>query len=69
MYESVVEEFQFKIIAKRKDFQTFDEVMEHIVDLLFGRDPVLRQIPNKRLTRTMLFLYVLVLRYRERRGG
>lgn len=55
MYESVVDEFQLKIIAKRKDYQTFDEVMEHLVDLLFNRDPVLRQHAHKRLTRAILF--------------
>ena len=55
MYESVVDEFQLKIIAKRKDHQTFDEVMEHVVDLLFNRDPVLRQYSHKRLTRAVLF--------------
>lgn len=55
MYESVVDEFQLKIIAKRKDYQTFDEVMEYLVDLLFNRDPVLRQHAHKRLTRTVLF--------------
>jgi hypothetical protein len=55
MYESVVDEFQLKIIAKRKDYQTFDEVMEYLVDLLFGRDPVLRQHAHKRLTRAVLF--------------
>ena len=54
-YESVVDEFQFKIIAKRKDYQTFDEVMEYLVDLLFNRDPVLRQHAHKRLTRAVLF--------------
>lgn len=53
MYESVVEEFQFKIIAKQKDYQTFDNVMEYLVDLLFNRDPILNK--NKRLTRAMLF--------------
>jgi hypothetical protein len=53
MYESVVEEFQFKIISKRKDYQSFDEVMEYLLDLLFGRDPLLRA--NKKLTRVMLF--------------
>jgi hypothetical protein len=53
MYESVVEEFQLKIISKRKDYQSFDVVMEHLVDLLFGRDPLLRG--NKKLTRVMLF--------------
>lgn len=55
MYESVVDEFQLKIIAKRKDYQTFDGVMEHLVDLLFGRDPILRQLAHKRLTRAILF--------------
>ena len=42
VYESVVDEFELKIIAKRKDYQTFDEVMEYLVDLLFNRDPVLQ---------------------------
>lgn len=55
MYESVVDEFQFKIIAKRRFYQTFDEVMVYLLDQLFKRDPVLRQHPHKRLTRTMLF--------------
>lgn len=55
MYESVVDEFQLKIIAKRKAYQTFDEVMEYLVDLLFKRDPVLRQHAHKRLTRAVLF--------------
>jgi hypothetical protein len=54
-YESVVDEFRLKIIAKRKDYQTFDEVMEHLVDLLFSRDPILRQHGHKRLTRALLF--------------
>lgn len=53
MYESVVDEFQVKIIAKRKNYQYFDEVMEYLVDLLFNRDPILRK--NKRLTRVLLF--------------
>lgn len=55
MYESVVDEFQLKIIARRKDYQTFDEVMEYLVDLLFNRDAVLRQHAHKRLTRAVLF--------------
>lgn len=53
LYESVVDEFQLKIIANRKDHQTFDDMMEYLVDLLFKRDPVLRQ--HKRLTRAVLF--------------
>lgn len=52
-YESIVEEFQFKIIAKKKNYQSFDDVMEYLLDILFGRDPVLRS--NKRLTRVLLF--------------
>lgn len=52
-YEAVVDEFQSKIIAKRKEYQTFDEVMNYLVDLLFARDPDLRN--HKRLTRIMLF--------------
>lgn len=55
LYESVVDEFQLKIIAKRKNYQTFDEVMEHLVDLLFGRDAILRQRNHKRLMRAVLF--------------
>jgi hypothetical protein len=55
MYESVIDEFQLKIIAKRRDYQTFDDVMEHLVNLLFGRDPILRQHAHKRLTRAFLF--------------
>ena len=55
MYESVVSEFQLKITAKRKNYQTFDEVMEYIVDLLFKRDAILRQRANKRITRALLF--------------
>lgn len=54
-YESVVEEFQLKILAKRKPEQTFDAVLEYLIDLLFARDPVLIKRGNKRLTRAMLF--------------
>ncbi len=53
LYETVVDEFNFNIIAKRKNYQSFDEVMNYLTDLLFNRDPVLRQ--HKKLTRTMLF--------------
>ncbi len=55
LYKSVVDEFQLKIIAKRKNYQTFDHVMEYLVDLLFNRDAVLRQRDHKRLTRALLF--------------
>ena len=53
LYETVVTEFQLKITAKKKSHQSFDEVLEYLTDLLFGRDPVLRA--HKRLTRAMLF--------------
>lgn len=53
LYESVASEFQLRIISKRKDYQSFDEVLEYLTALLFNRDPILRR--NKRLTRTTLF--------------
>ncbi len=55
MYKSITDEFDLKIIAKRKNYQTFDEVMEYMIDLLLKRDPVLRQARHKRLTRAVLF--------------
>lgn len=55
LYESVVSEFQLKIIAKRGAYQSFDDVMNYIADLLFARDPILRQTAHKRLTRAILF--------------
>jgi hypothetical protein len=55
MYESVVDEFQMKITSRRKDYQTFDRVFEYLLDLLFARDPILRQHGNKKLTRAVLF--------------
>src|SRR5690606_8058410 len=42
-YETVIDEFQLKIIAKLKDQQPFDDVMEYLIDLLFNRDVVLRR--------------------------
>ena len=35
--------------------QTFDQVLNYLLDLLFSRDPILRQHKHKRLTRTVLF--------------
>jgi hypothetical protein len=52
-YEAVVDEFQLAIIAKRKEYQTFDSVIVYLYRLLIGRDPVLAKY--KRLTMTMLF--------------
>lgn len=55
MYESTVDEFELKIITHRHDYQSFDQVMDYLVDLLFARDAVLRQREHKRLTRSLLF--------------
>lgn len=52
-YDAAAEEFQLKIIAKRQNYQNFDSVMNYLVDLLFARDPILRQ--HKRLTRAVIF--------------
>jgi len=52
-YEAAADEFQLKIIAWRRDYHTFDKVLEYLVDLLFNRDPILRR--HKRLTRGLLF--------------
>lgn len=53
LYLTVIDEFQLKIIAKRSNHQTFDNVMEYLASLLFNRDAILSR--NKRLTRAILF--------------
>jgi len=55
LYEGAADEFQAKIVAHRVDYQSFDKVMEYLIDLLFARDAVLRQRQHKRLTRALLF--------------
>lgn len=52
-YNNAVDEFQLNIIAKRKEHQSFDDVMNYLVDLLVHRDPLLKK--HTRLTRIMLF--------------
>ncbi|MGE5527228.1 MAG: ABC-three component system protein [Methanosarcina sp.] len=52
-YEAAVEDFQLKIIAKRKNHQTFDEVFNHLVETLILRDGVLAAEPG--LVRAVLF--------------
>lgn len=54
-YDLATEEFCLNIIAKRKDYQTFDEIMNHLSQLLVDRDPILKQAKYKRLVNTMLF--------------
>lgn len=53
LYESVVEEFQLKIIAKHDFNSPFDELFNYLIDLLIKRDGVLAR--HKRLTRAMVF--------------
>ena len=52
-YESAAEEFELHVLAKRKDYQTFDEIFVYLTKLLFDRDPILRA--HKRLTRATIF--------------
>lgn len=52
-YLSAVEEFQLNVIAKRKEYQLFDNVLNYLFSLLFDRDAILRR--NKQLTRAVIF--------------
>lgn len=53
IYQEAVEEFQLKIIAKRDDFDTFDNMFNHLYELLVDRSGILRS--NRKLTRTILY--------------
>lgn len=52
-YQEAVEEFNLKIIAKRREFDRFDDVFNYLIDLLIGRSGMLKS--NRRLTRAMLY--------------
>ncbi|OSP49239.1 hypothetical protein B7G55_21280 [Aeromonas hydrophila] len=52
-YEATVDDFQFRILSKRHEHHTFDEIIEYLHRFLVERDPVLGAA--RRLTRTMLF--------------
>ena len=52
-FQAAVNDFQLEIIAKRKDYQTFDNVLQALKAVLIGRDELLRR--NKRLTELLLF--------------
>lgn len=52
-YLAAAEEFELKIVAKRRDFKSFDDVMNYLWDLLFERDATLRS--HRRLTRALVF--------------
>jgi len=52
-YEDAADDFQMNVVAKRREYQSFDEVMNRIRELLFSRDSVLRR--HRKLTSLMLF--------------
>ena len=52
-YTSAAEEFRLGVVAKRKDYQTFDEVLTYLIRLLLDRDPILRR--HASLTRAIVF--------------
>jgi hypothetical protein len=52
-YDAAAMEFNFKIISKQKNYQSFDEIMEYLLELLIARDPILKR--NIKLTRSILF--------------
>lgn len=52
-YQEAVEEFNLKIIAKRAEYETFDDVFNYLLDLLIDRSGILRS--NRRLTRAILY--------------
>ncbi len=52
-YEGTVEDFQLKIIARRRDYQSFDDVFNYLVEVLVKRDPALAG--RAKLVRIMLF--------------
>lgn len=52
-YEGAVEDFELKIVAKRANFQSFDNVFNYLIEVLFKQDAVLAR--NKRLVRAVVF--------------
>lgn len=52
-YQDTIDEFSANLLAKRKQHQNFDELMNYLMKLLFNRDPVLRA--HKALTWAMVF--------------
>lgn len=52
-YQEAAEEFNLKIIAKRAEYETFDDLFNYLLDLLVDRSGILRS--DKRLTRAMLY--------------
>ncbi|AOT05988.1 ABC-three component system protein [Arthrobacter sp. U41] len=54
-YEDAADEFRLKIVAKRAEYDTFDQVFVYLTDQLTRRDPVLSTRVSARLVRTVIF--------------
>jgi hypothetical protein len=54
-YEDAADEFQLKIVAKRGEYDTFDQVFVYLTDQLTRRDPVLANKVSGRLVRAVVF--------------
>lgn len=52
-YQAAADEFQQAVMAKRKHYQSFDDVMIYLRRLVLERDPILRK--HRRLTSVVLF--------------
>lgn len=52
-YQEAAEEFNLKIVAKRAEYETFDDIFNYLMELLLDRSGILRS--NKRITRAMLY--------------
>lgn len=52
-YQEAAEEFNVKIVAKRAEYESFDDLFNYLLELLLDRSSILRS--NKRLTRAMLY--------------
>ena len=52
-YQEAADEFNVKIVAKRAEYESFDNVFNYLMELLIDRSSILRS--NKRLTRAMLY--------------
>lgn len=55
IYLNIVDDFQRKIIAKRDQFDRFDDVYNYLVQLILDRSPFIRQAENQKLMKAMLF--------------
>jgi hypothetical protein len=53
IYEEVIDEFRTKIVAARRDYVSFDKVLNYLLEQLFDRDPDLSS--NRKMTRAVLY--------------